>query len=158
MSKPSPRKPVPKRRKPARPTPKPKAVKPPKGGPKIEPDKVKLIPKPGHKDKGDGPGGEYWEVTVEGERAGEVFVNLIDEAPLGPHASLQIFLNQNQQGKGVGRVAYRKAADASQHDPLYLHMRKSNLASKLAAEAAGFVDASPKGITQLILKRERGRP
>jgi|UniRef100_UPI00356ACCD8 hypothetical protein len=93
----------------------------------------------------------------EGARAGEVFVNVIDEPPLGRHASLQIFLNQDQQGKGIGRVAYRKAAEESLHDPLFLHMRKSNLASRLAAEAAGFVDASPRGITQLILRRDRAR-
>ncbi|WP_343763703.1 hypothetical protein [Sphingomonas molluscorum] len=129
-------------------------MKPPKGGPKIDPAEVQLIQKPGHKDKGDGSGGEYWDVMVAGQRAGEVFVNVIDEAPLGRHASLQIFLNQDQQGKGVGRVAYRMAAEASQHDSLYLHMRKSNLASKLAAEAAGFTDASPEGITQLILRRD----
>jgi hypothetical protein len=157
MSKSPAKKGAAKRRKPTRPTPKPKLLKPPKGGPKVGPDKVRLVPKNGHKDKGDGPGGEYWDVTVEGVRAGEVFVNVINEAPLGLHASLQIFLNQDQQGKGVGRVAYQMAAEASQHDPLYLHMRKSNLASKLAAEAAGFVDASPKGVTQLILKREKAR-
>lgn len=142
-----------RRRKPARATPKPKVTKPAKGGPKIEPEKVTLLPKTGRKGKGEGPGGEYWDVIVEGKRAGEVFVNVIDEAPLGRHASLQIFLNKDRQGEGVGRVAYRLAADASRHDPLYLHMRKSNLASRLAAEAAGFVDASPDGITQLILKR-----
>lgn len=157
MSKPPAKPSAAKRRKPTRPTPKPKVVKPPKGGPKIEPDKVELIQKPGHKDKGGGPGGEYWDIMIEGARAGEVFVNVIDEPPLGRHASLQIFLNQDQQGKGIGRVAYRKAADASLHDPIYLHMRKSNLASKLAAEAAGFVDASPKGITQLILRRAKSR-
>lgn len=144
-----------KRRKPTRATPKPKVVKPPKGGPKIDPAEVRLIEKPGPKDKGDGPGGEYWDVTVAGQRAGEVFVNVIDEPPLGRHASLQIFLNVDQQGKGVGRVAYQMAAEASRHDRIYLHMRKSNLASKLAAEAAGFADASPEGITQLILRRER---
>lgn len=155
MSRPPSNKATPKRRKPARPTPKPKLVKPPKGGAKIEANKVQLVPKAGPKGKGDGPGGEYWDVTVQGKRAGEVFVNLIDEAPLGVHASLQIFLNQDQQGKGVGRVAYQKAAEASRHALLYLHMRKSNHASRLAAEAAGFVDASPKGITQLILKRAK---
>ena len=144
-----------RRRKPTRPTPKPKVVKPPKGGPKIDPDQVQLVAKPGPKDKGDGPNGEYWDVMVDGVRAGEIFVNVIDEAPIGRHASMQIFLNQTDQGKGVGRVAYGKAAEASRHNPIYLHMRKSNLASRLAAEAAGFVDASPAGITQLILKRER---
>jgi hypothetical protein len=34
-------------------------------------------------------------------------------------------------------------------------MRKSNLASRRAAEAAGFVDATPPGYNQLIMKRER---
>jgi RimJ/RimL family protein N-acetyltransferase len=114
-----------------------------------------LLQKPGIKDKGGGPGGEYWAVMVDGARAGEVFVNVIDEAPLGVHASLQIYLNEAAQGKGIGRVAYRKAADASLHGELYLHMRKSNLASRLAAEAAGFVDVALPGIVQLILKRAR---
>lgn len=145
-----------KRRKPTRPTPKPKVAKPPKGGPKIDPSTVELVQRAGPKDKGDGPSGEYWDVMVDGVRAGEVFVNVIDEPPLGKHASMQIFLNSPDQGKGVGRVAYLKAAKASAHDPLYLHMRKSNHASRLAAEAAGFRDAALPGVAQLILKRAKG--
>lgn len=141
-----------KRRKPARPTPKPKASKPLKGGPKVEASSVNLRAKPGTSGKGAGTGGEYWDVELDGQRAGEVFVNVIDKAPLGEHASLQIFLNVNCQGKGVGRVAYRKAAEASQHKVLYLHMRKSNHASRLAAEAAGFVDVTPTEERQLILR------
>ena len=146
----------PKRRRTARPTPKPKVVKPPKGGPKIGEEHVTIVPRDGHKGKGDGPDGEYWDVEVDGKRAGEVFVNVIDEPPLGRHASMQIFLNQPDQGKGVGRVAYRKAADASRHDTLYLHMRKSNEASRLAAEAAGFREVTPPDFRQLILRRVRG--
>ncbi len=157
MTKPPAKSLVIKRRKPTRPTPKPKVVKPQKGGPKIEPDKVELVQKPGPKGKGDGPGGEFWDVLVEGVRAGELFVNVIDEPPLGIHASMQIFLNQADQGKGVGRIAYRKAAESSQHEPLYLHMRKSNLASKLAAEAAGFQVVVLPGASQLILKRSKAK-
>lgn len=149
-------KPPAKRRKPTRPTPKPKIAKPAKGGPKIDPSKVELVQRPGSKDKGDGAGGEYWDVMVDNARAGEVFVNVIDEPPLGKHASMQIFLNVSDQGKGVGRAAYLKAAEASSHDPLYLHMRKSNYASRLAAEAAGFRDADLPGVAQLILKRTKG--
>ena len=156
MSNPPAKKAPAKRRKPKRPTPKPRAVTPPKGGPKIDPSKVELLQRPGPKDKGDGAGGEYWDVMVDGARAGEVFVNLIDEPPLGEHASMQIFLNLSDQGKGVGRAAYLKAAEASAHDPLYLHMRKSNHASRLAAEAAGFRDAALRGVAQLILKRTKG--
>lgn len=145
-----------KRRKPTRPSPKPKVVKPPKGGPKIDPSKIELVQRPGPKGKGDGAGGEYWDVVVNGARAGEVFVNVIDEPPLGQHASMQIFLNTPEQGKGIGRAAYRKAAEASVNDPLYLHMRKSNHASRLAAEAAGFKDTALPGVAQLILKRAKG--
>lgn len=144
-----------KRRKPTRATPKPKTPAAPRNREKVRPEDVALVRRNGRKAKGDGPGGEYWEVQVAGKRAGSVFVNLIDEPPLGRHASLQIFLNQPQQGRGIGRIAYRMAAESSQHDVMHLHMRKANVASRIAAEAAGFVDASPPGITQLILKRSR---
>jgi hypothetical protein len=156
MSKPPAEKAPVRRRKPTRPTPKPKVARPPKGGPKIDPSKVEMVQRPGPKYKGNGAGGEYWEVMVDGARAGEVFVNVIDEPPLGKHASMQIFLNFSDQGKGIGRAAYLKAAEASAHDPLYLHMRKSNHASRLAAEAAGFRDAAMPGAAQLILKRTKG--
>lgn len=141
-----------KRRRPTKPTPKPKVVKPPKDGPKVDPATVVLKPGNGPEGKGGGPSGEYWIVEFDGRRAGEVFVNLIDEPPLGRHASLQIFLNVDCQGKGIGRAAYRQAAEASQHRPLYLHMRKSNHASRLAAEAAGFKDVTTPDVPQLIMR------
>lgn len=140
-----------RRRKPKRPTPKPKAP-PHIQGPKVDEAQVLLIPRSGRKGKGDGPNGEYWEIQLDGSRAGEVFVNVIDEPPVGRHASLQIYLNKTVQGRGIGRIGYRLAAEASQHPTIFLHMRKSNPASRIAAEAAGFVDVSPPGITQLILK------
>jgi hypothetical protein len=142
-----------RRRRPARPTPKTPA--PPRNREKVLPGDVELVRRNGREAKGDGPGGEYWEVRVAKKRAGEVFVNVIDELPLGRHPSLQIFLNKLEQGRGIGRIAYRMAAEASQHDAIYLHMQKANMASRTAAEAAGFVDASPHGITQLILRRQR---
>ena len=145
----------PKPRRPKRPTPKPKTVRPKPGGPKIDPAQVFLVAKPGRKGKGDGEGGEYWEIQVEGRRVGEIFVNVIDEPPLGVHASMQIYLLKNRVGGGIGRVAYRKAADASVHPVIHLHMRKSNDASRLAALAAGFEDVTPHDVTQLVLRRSR---
>jgi RimJ/RimL family protein N-acetyltransferase len=121
----------------------------------VESADIELVPLNPRKGKGDGPEGEYWEVRNQGRRVGEVFVNVIDEPPVGPHASLQIYLNKPDQGRGIGRIAYRLAAEASRHDTIHLHMRKSNPASRIAAEAAGFVDVSPPEITQLILKRDR---
>lgn len=144
------------RRKPTRPTPKPRVPAAPRNRPKVAEGDVELVAKAGRKGKGDGAGGEYWDVIVAGRRAGEVFVNVIDEPPIGRHASLQIFLNKPDQARGIGRIAYRSAAEASSHPLIYLHMRKANVASRIAAEAAGFVDATPSGFTQLILKRRRG--
>lgn len=105
----------------------------------------------GTRGRGGGKGGEAWRVEVDGKRAGVVFVNLIDEPPIGPHASIQIFLNVANQGRKIGRIGYQKACEASAYDVIYAHMRKSNLASTKAAEAAGFADATPPGEAQKIM-------
>jgi hypothetical protein len=52
-------------------------------------------------------------------------------------------------------MGYRIACENSQYDVVYAHMRKSNIASRRAAEEAGFVDATPPGHQQRILKRIR---
>lgn len=41
------------------------------------------------------------------------------------------------------------------HDKIYAHMRKSNVASRRAAEEAGFIDVTPPGHVQLIMMRLR---
>ncbi|RUR71102.1 N-acetyltransferase [Variovorax guangxiensis] len=151
----------PAKRRPIRPTPKPRTVKPQAHSEKVDAQDVHIVSVPGTRGKGDGPGGEKWRIDVNDLRAGEVFINLIDEPPVGPHASIQIYLNVKSQGRGIGSVAYRKACEASQHHVIYAHMRKSNTASRRAAENAGFVDVSPPGFIQLILVRRastRARP
>lgn len=141
----------PKRRRPVRETPKPRPLKRDPATPKVQVEAVALVRVPGTPGKGGGVGGEKWRIEVAGARAGEVYVNLIDEPPLGRHASLQIYLNLKSQGRHIGRAAYAKACEMSQHDRIYAHMRRSNLASRQAALAAGFADATPTGFTQLIL-------
>ena len=94
----------------------------------------------------------------DGEKVGDVYINLIDEAPVGKHASIQIYLNRKAQGRGIGRVGYRLASEASRNDTIYAHMRKANVASRRAAEEAGYIDASPPGFTQLIMRWDRRRP
>lgn len=135
---------APKRRKPTRPTPKPKKPKsPPVGGERVAPASVLLVSTAGGAGTGGGAGGHAWTISVGGKRAGRVFINFIDEPPVGPHASIQIFLNAASQGRGIGRVGYRKACEASAYGEVYAHIRKSNLASIHAALAAGFVDVTP---------------
>lgn len=142
-------------RTPKRPTPKPKVAKPKPDLEKVSPADVELVATKGTPGKGGGPGGHSWVIMAGGERAGVIYINFIGEPPVGKHASIQIFLNQKSQGRGVGRVAYRLASEASQYDEVYAHMRKANVASRRAAEEAGYVDVSPHGFSQLIMKWKR---
>jgi hypothetical protein len=144
-----------KRRAPTRPTPKPRTIKRVLDVPPATADQVQLIRMKGTPTRGGGPGGEAWRINVSGKRAGVVFINVIDEPPIGRHASIQIFLNELSQGRRIGRIGYRKASEASAHDMIYAHMRKSNIASRRAAEEAGFSDVTPAGHSQLIMMRRR---
>lgn len=148
---------APKRRQPARETPKPRPVKPRMAEARVSSSEVDLVSVPGTPGKGKSPGGEKWRIEVGGVRAGEVYINVIDEPPIGSHASMQIYLNIKSQGRGIGRVGYAKACQMSVHETIYAHMRRSNVASRRAAEAAGFVDATPLGFVQLILRWARPR-
>ncbi|HET9639592.1 MAG TPA: GNAT family protein [Allosphingosinicella sp.] len=150
------RKPPSRPRSPTRPTPKPKASKPRPDLAKVTAAEVELVPTKGTPGKGGGPGGHAWVIRAAGKRAGVIYINWIDEAPVGKHASIQIYLNQSSQGRGVGRIAYRLASEASQYDVVYAHMRKINVASRRAAEEAGYVDAGLP-TNQLIMKWTRKR-
>ena len=140
-----------KRRRPAHATPKPKTKRSPLPRVPINASDVKLVSAKGTVKRGGGPGGEAWRIEVHDKTAGRVFINFIDEPAIGPHASIQIFLNQAHQGLKIGRVGYRKACEASSYDAIYAHMRKSNIASWRAAEEAGFVDATPPDDKQKVM-------
>lgn len=145
-----------KRRKPKRSTPKPPPTVKLSSRPAVASNEVRIVPRtsPGT-DRGGGPGGRAWEIYAGDELAGETYINIIDEAPFGRHASIQIYINRQNQGRKIGRTAYRLAAEESAYDAVYAHMRKSNLASSRAAEEAGFVDATPQGATQKVMAWRR---
>jgi hypothetical protein len=143
------------KRRPTRPTPKPRPTKPRADVLPVLPEHVKLVRTKGTPGRGGGSGGEAWRIEANGERAGVIFINVIDEPPFGKHASIQIYLNRPNQGRKIGRIAYRKACDASIHSIIYAHMRKSNIASRRAAEEAGFADVTPTQHPQLIMMRCR---
>ena len=152
----SPKRPA-KRRKPTRETPKPKAVKPKPPSERVADSDVRLERVKGTPGKGGGVGGEAWDIIAGNEKVGDIYINQIDEAPVGKHASIQIYLNRTAQGRGIGRVAYRLASEESSNDVIYAHMRKINVASRRAAEEAGYVDAALPGTAQLIMKWTRKR-
>jgi RimJ/RimL family protein N-acetyltransferase len=151
-SKRSPKK-APKRRSS---TPKPPATSVRSGiRPPVDPESVRLERGTGSPGRGGDPGGSYWHIFVGDTRAGNVYVNLIDEAPFGHHASIQIQVNQNWQGRGVGRVAYRLASEASGYNAVYAHMRKSNHGSRAAAEHAGYTVVEHPDLRQLAMVWQR---
>lgn len=118
-------------------------------------DSITLVRTAGTLGRGGGPEGEAWRIDVEGKRAGVVFINCIDEPPIGKHASIQIYLNAPSQGRHIGRIGYRMACEQSAHSKIYAHMRHENVASIRAAQEAGFRDATPNGFTQVIMVWER---
>ncbi|MNM31875.1 hypothetical protein D3C81_424600 [compost metagenome] len=132
-------------------TPKPPAVKAKsKLGP-VPFEKLEFVRAPGSRERGGGPGGEAWIISAEGKRAGLAYINLVEDAARGRHASFHVFLNRPSQGRQIGRAAYQHCCLNSQYDVIYAHMRKSNVASRKAAEHAGFAEATVAGDTQLVL-------
>lgn len=93
----------------------------------------------------------YWHIYANEVRAGQVYIDLIDDPILGRHASIHIFLNKKNQGKGIGKIGYAKACQKSGLDEIYAHMRKSNIPSKRAASAAGFEEVINENFHQLVM-------
>lgn len=122
---------------------------------KIDPEHVSLGKIKGGPGKGGGPGGEAWKIYAHKKMAGKAWINHIDEPPVGPHASLSVFLNKQSQGQGIGRIAFSKACQQSRYNTIYGHIAKSNTASRRAAAAAGFIDVTPPGYRQVLVRWDR---
>lgn len=140
------------RRKSSAPPPAPRVKRQP-----VDPSEVHLVEGKGTSERGGGPGGHYWHIQVRERRVGHIFINWIYEEPYGAHASVQIHLNQSERGKQIGRVAYRLACEQSSYDAVYAHMRRSNTASRRAAEEAGFKEIDDSQI-QLTMVWHRKTP
>lgn len=99
-------------------------------------------------------GGQYWHIHYQGERVGRVYISLTkNEAELQPFITVEI--NQKNRGVGIGTLVFRTASESSNYDRVFAEMRKSNVASQVAASRAGFVlDPTYKG-NQLRLVWER---
>jgi hypothetical protein len=119
------------------------------------PINVRLVAGPGSDGRGSGLNGRFWHIYDGDRRAGSVWINQAEDSQLGTHASLTIELNKANRGKGIGRRAYRMAAEASGHDEVWLHMRRSNTASRKAAEHAGFTEINVPGASQLAMRWQR---
>lgn len=125
--------------------------------PRASEDGLDLVPTKGTRGRGGGANGEAWRIEWNGKRAGQVFINLIDQPPVGKHASIQIYLNLVSQDRGIGSLCYQWACERSQYDVIYAHMQKSNIASARAAEKAGFFDETSAQDRQKLMVWRRPR-
>jgi hypothetical protein len=124
---------------------------------RVDPAIMRLEAGKGSADRGGGPGGHYWHIHLGETRVGHVYINMLDEAPFGEHASIQIHINQTHRGRGIGSVAYRLACEQSGNDEVIATMRKSNLASQRAAAQAGFKVIEDMKIPQLAMRWTRSQ-
>ena len=132
-------------------TPKPAAVQAKsKLGPATV-DSIEFIKTPGSRERGGGPGGDAWIILAQGKRAGTAYISMVEDPIRGKHPSFHVFLNRPSQGRQIGRIAYEHCCVASQHNVIYAHMRKSNIASRKASEHAGFVEATAPEDSQLVM-------
>lgn len=123
----------------------------------VKSEDIHLVKGTGGPNRGGGPGSSYWHIYVTDKRVGYIYINVIEESPFGEHASIQIHINKDQRGRHIGRVAYKLACEISEHDEVIAHMRKSNTASKRAAEEAGFHVVEDQQIPQLAMIWRRTR-
>jgi RimJ/RimL family protein N-acetyltransferase len=88
---------------------------------------------------GGEPGGRFWHVRFHGKTAGRAYINYHVSESGKPRPSVTVLLNKQSQGRGIGTIAFRKAAEESQYDEVYATVAKKNIASTNALARAGFV-------------------
>lgn len=123
--------------------------------PRVHEDQINLVEGKGSKKAGGMPGGHYWHIYLEATRVGRIYVNWVDISSIGPHASITIEINKTARGRGIGTIAYRKACHLTSYQEIFAHMRKSNTASKIAAERAGFIPIETRETQGLIMVWKR---
>lgn len=136
-----------------------KAIRPRRSGavrrPLATPADVRLEEGSGSSGHGGGRTGKFWHVFIEDGRAGRAWINERRFPDGASYAALTIELNEAVRGRGIGRVTYALAAEASGHDVVWLHMRRSNVASRRAAEYAGFQVVDAPTDPQLVMRWNR---
>lgn len=98
------------------------------------------------------PKEKYWHIYAGKMRVGHVAIKESQNEELGDHYSIDIHINQRHRGKGIGKAAYKQASVKSGYPAIYAHMRKSNVASQKAAEAAGYTIVPLESDRQLTMK------
>lgn len=100
-----------------------------------------------------GAGRYYWHIYHGGKRAGQVCVV---QATADCHASITVELNLKSRGRGIGTIAFRRAAELSGYSTVYASLRKGNTASRIALERAGYHPQEERAGAELCMVWRRG--
>jgi len=98
-----------------------------------------------------------WHIFHQGKPAGRVFIVAQDpDSETQPDASITVELNEASRGRGIGTIAFLKASELSEFREVYATMRKSNVASRIAASRAGFqvIEDEPNKEVIMVWRRE----
>jgi hypothetical protein len=95
--------------------------------------------------------GKYWHIWWGNTRVGKVYIDFLLNPVLGMHPAIDVFINQQYHGRRIGRYAYAMACEVSGLSQVYMHTRKSNMASRRAAAEAGFVELQNTAFRQVVM-------
>lgn len=123
--------------------------------PRVIESAVTLVEGKGTPRKGKGELVHYWHIYHDAERVGRVSISWIQQSGAAPYASIDLAIAAASRGRGIGTIAYRKACAQSIYDEVFASIRKSNIASQIAAERAGFrpVEAGADRELRLVWSR-----
>lgn len=94
---------------------------------------------------------EGWRIEYEGKTCGKIkFIPKSDHF-FKKHVTVDFQIQSSLRGKHIGRIALNKAISSSTHSLFVAHLRKSNLPSKKALEAAGFQEIKHPESKQLCM-------
>jgi RimJ/RimL family protein N-acetyltransferase len=120
---------------------------------RVSPDEVKLVP--GRTVTMEGQTRLYWHIHYAGRRAGHVSIDYSESGGRPKDASIDILLNARSRGRGIGTVAFRQACELSGLPEVVASIRKSNVASQIAAQRAGFVSFRDEPSGELLMTWKR---
>lgn len=120
-------------------------------GPRVTESDVELRPGKGGPKSGGGPGGFFWHVYSGGVKAGRAWISYHETEDGTQEPSVTVMLNQQSQGRGIGTIAFRRAAELSPYDEVFATVAKKNTASRNALERAGFVTAEDQKGAELYM-------
>jgi RimJ/RimL family protein N-acetyltransferase len=97
----------------------------------------------------------YWHIRVDASEVGHAYVDIIPAEGRDQRASVTVLLNAKSRGLGIGTIAFRRAAELSGCDKVYAIIAKLNVASRVAAQRAGYqpIPDQPSGQLTLIWEK-----